>query len=723
MFAGWSSQYGARSRPPRAWTACAKALLLIGSAVACAPTRADTLIYDDALENGFVSYSYVTDPGIVNFASTTHFHAGSNAIAFTAGGFDAVKFANNTTLFGTATTPRLHLWFYGSQAQCQGIDVILERNDGGNDAIVASGALSAYANNCLELVAGQWFEISVELTALPIAYSGTFDRISLFNRNGGGFGPVWFDDLSLQSAVVDPIFKSGFEGDNLPPPACGMTDEHDVTAAGMLSDRFDWCDAAGQARVAVLAHNNGAVAGPGGTRGGELREFRYETGAGTRIVAAPARGDGGFGYIVSHPRSEDHCVGGDSSSLGHFFTGSWTRVFEGRHHAILRFQQNYPRYCTVAAPAAEHDIPVTIDWVFSTGRDDPLWAVTFDMSGFGSDLIDDDSRAPYGTLDIDGSAGAYMDNDVAGIGWGDRRRFSTTGPATLSSSWSWSAANAIPFVELWTSGVDATMGLAQSQPMSQQDAGGGRQPYGPGTYDVSAYWGATSAGGQACADGSVDQQTGLAHSLPCVGLWPYQINSFSYDDIVSGTNDAKITWGTQYGFLGQQAYNLHDSTLPEGSTAVGWPKKSYSVYVVLGKHNADPLGTRVAQVEALQTVALGIVGDVGSVATSGPAGINRADTVNYSPPGYDPVYGALAFNASSNALDANIAVGAGTLINPLIVVRGYASASYPATVSFKGVALVRDVDYFPSLRAAAGELWITLNRNVTGASNELQIAP
>ena len=44
--------------------------------------------------------------------------------------------------------------------------------------------------------------------------------------------------------------------------------------------------------------------------------------------------------------------------------GHWQRVFEGRHHAIFRFTQNYPRNC----PSFARTIPVTIDWMFSTGH-------------------------------------------------------------------------------------------------------------------------------------------------------------------------------------------------------------------------------------------------------------------------------------------------------------------------------------------------------------------
>src|SRR5207237_5734273 len=108
-------------------------------------------------------------------------------------------------------------------------------------------------------------------------------------------------------------------------------------------------------------------------------------------------------------------------------------------------------------------------------------------------------------------------------------------------------------------------------------------------------------------------------------------------------------------------------------------------------------------------LTLSINSAVGSVVTTGPAGVNRADTVMYSPDGYNHIYGALAFNANSNQLDANIAVGSGTLKKPLIIISNFTAVNYP-TVKFGGTALTADVDYFASLRSSPNELWITLNR-------------
>jgi hypothetical protein len=262
------------------------------------------------------------------------------------------------------------------------------------------------------------------------------------------------------------------------------------------------------------------------------------------------------------------------------------------------------------------------------------------------------------------------------------------------------------------------MGTVQTQTIVQQDAGG---------YFGTDRWNTTSADGNAC-DGGNDGAS--AHSMPCSFNWPYQSINYSMGEVIgesnsTPTNNTRLAWGTEFGFLGQSAYHIHGSEywggpLPD-ATAPGWPKKSYSVHVVLGTHSNDPVDAEVAQIETVQTLALSAAH--GSVATSGPAGVNRSDTVTYSPPGYDPVYGTLAFVASGNALDATIAVGAGrTLHHPIVVVRGFTGGSYPQ-VRLDGAPLTMDADYFPSLRSDAQELWITLGRNLGGGSHHLEVVP
>jgi hypothetical protein len=223
-------------------------------------------------------------------------------------------------------------------------------------------------------------------------------------------------------------------------------------------------------------------------------------------VRASGSGASGFGYVVSH-RSEGNAGLGaaDDSPLGHQFPGQFQRVFEGRHHAIFRFTQLYPRYSRQNAmpPNTQYDVPVTLDWVFSTGHDHPLWAITWDLSGVPVDAVESDSRAPYGELLFDGSASEGAHSVIAGVSWGDRFKFvSTTSPVTYNSAWTWNTPNTIPYVKLWTTAVNATMGTVETQTIVQQDAGG---------YFGTNRWNTSSAGGNAC-----NNIIGAAnHVMPC----------------------------------------------------------------------------------------------------------------------------------------------------------------------------------------------------------------
>ncbi len=511
-----------------------------------------------------------------------------------------------------------------------------------------------------------------------------------------------------------------------------LVQEQGVTVDGAMSDRFTWYDASSQPRSASLAHNN--VADPTGNFGGKLWQYTYVVGPGTRIVrAAQTSVASGFGYVVSHANNLANCLG-DDSPLGHAFPGTFTRVFQGRHHAIFQFNQNYPRNCTAppAAPATL-TVPVTIQWVFATGRDHPLWAVTWDLSGVTAGLLNDDSRGPYGEMLFDGSATAAVHSMIQGVAWGDRYKFQTPGlvPVTYNSAWDYTLLNSVPYVKLWTTAVDATMGTVQTQTIQQHDAGGG---FGFGA------WG-TSSAGNACAAGQEfpgPPAPSLAHVMPCSFNWPYQSINYSMGQPGGGnnnvgTNNTRLAWGAPFGFLGQTTYDVLGSVNlggPVGSgagpyggdsrTAVGHPRNSYSVFVVLGLDSLLPVEAQRIQIEYVQATVLSAA--IGSVPTTGPAGVNRSDLVTYAPAGWNHVYGAWALRASGNQIDANFNVTAGSLVHPLIIVSGW-TGGLPSAVRFNGLTLTQDVHYFPSLRASAQELWITLNRTLSGATNRLEILP
>ena len=699
----------------------ASALMLLCGVAAHAQ---DVVIYDESLENGFsTDYSY---GGGVTVGSTAQAHTGTHSVAFAGNDYNALAFTNNTT-YSTTDYPVLHFWIYGTAPGGQSLDLeIYPDKDVGTST---NASLDQYINGG-SVGSGVWREVTVPLTQPPLSFNGTFNRIDLQAESAGTQPTIYVDDVALQSAVVDEIFSNGFEGGTVtPPPSNGLVEDHDVNVLSMVSDRFTWDDSNNHPRVAVLAHNDGAQ-GPGGTYGGELRQFQYQFGGSTRTVSASGGYASGFGYVVSHPNNDGaNCTNAkidnlyndpyDTSLLGHFRGGSWTRVFEGRHHAIFRFTTTYPRYCATDGNTPGYIVPVTIDWTFSTGRDNPLWSVTWDLSAVNVNVLEDDSRAPYGELLFDGAASEGAHSVIAGVGWGDGYQFtSTSNPVTYNSGWTWNVPNTIPYVKLWTTTVDATMGTVQTQTLSQQDAGG---------YFDATRWGSTSAAGNACAAGNDGAD---AHLMPCSSNWDYQSINYSMGEAIGGsnsdsTNNTRLAWGTEFGFLGQSSYSVNGSSDwggPRGNlTASGWPKKSYSLYVVLGSHATDAIAAQVTQMETEQKVSL--AASVGSVATSGPAGVNRSDNITYSPAGYDPVYSALVFNASSNAVTATIGVSSGTLKYPMIIIRNYTSGSYPTTVKFGGSTLTMDADYFPSLRSDKNELWITLNKNVSGAGNTFQIIP
>jgi hypothetical protein len=459
-------------------------------------------IYEDALLNGFSDFSY---GGGSDFNSAAVVHGGAKSIAFTGNNFNALSFARIGGSVTTDAYPVLHFWAHGGAAGGQQLRLYLQM-DGG---VVAQAELDGYIEGGA-LAAGEWREVTVNIAAL---YDGSFERIDLQSDQAAAQGVLYLDDVQLAQPV--------------PVEAAPLQIEHDVTVASMTSDRFTWQDSAGQPRVAVLAHNDNVAVG--GFRGGALRELRYQLPDGaTRVANVTTYGNGGFGgfgYVVSHA-SRSTCVG-DDSPLGGKFAGTWSRVFEGRHHAIFRFTQNYRRNCSTTPPQAR-TMPVTIDWMFRTGQDHPLWAVTWHVVDAAPsapvDTFFDDSRAPYGELNIDGSGAA----DIDGVAWGDRYKFtSTTAPVTLNSHWTWDTANLIPYVKLWIAGPilpdhtrDATMGIVQTQAMDQQDAGAGRNPdYNgdPQHRNVSDFWGKTSADGDA----------GDGYRMPWQNEWPYQANAFN----------------------------------------------------------------------------------------------------------------------------------------------------------------------------------------------------
>ncbi len=456
-----------------------------------------------------------------------------------------------------------------------------------------------------------------------------------------------------------------------------------TSLGGYNSDVYNWYDADCRPRSAALVRND--ALDPGGSHGGYLRQLTYEADGQTRqCVGQPGTLWNGWGYSVNHYGA------GGSDDTSHHVTGTYQTVLNGNHHSIHEFKLRL-------SPGGPVD--VTVHWFFATGRSNPVYAITHDASPAGRDVVQADSRSPYGNLTFDGIASGA--SEVAGIGWGDQYRFTTTGPGpvTFNSPWDYRGSNAVPYVVMWSASADAEMGAVQTQTFNAHVSGG---DYGGGL--LANCWNRTSAGPGQC----LLQPGG---TLLREWLWPFQLNQYELRFV---TTSKRLAWGMTYGAVGQSSYSAFNRSL------VGYPYQSYSVFLVLGKRTDRRTDAQAAEVEVAAGASLSAT--VGTVVTSGPGGVGRADLVPYVPDGYDPTYGVWVVAAQSGAATFRLNPGAGSLLNPVFRIQGWTLASLPSHVRLGGAELTPGVDYFATADAAHQALWLTLSRRVSSVQ-ELSVQP
>ena len=537
-----------------------------------------------------------------------------------------------------------------------------------------------------------------------------------------------------------------------------------VTINGYLNDQYVWYDSKGYTRSVALSVDNSI--------GGVATQFTYTPVVGSVASSAvtvnpnPGGGEAGFGYVVGHLGISDWAYykgnGADDSPL--VPGGNGATLFAGTNHAIHQYTLNYPRYGMTQAAALAYqkeyypwtgtpdlidpwydnfwenggfsdpmlqyitlynNVPVTIQWMFATGRDYAIYAVTFDLSQVPDYAVWGDFRAPYGDMCIEGVS---CSEAVGGVGWGDSNVFlSSTTPFSMNSAWSYSQANnGAPYNYLWTSGTKAEMGLAGTWVNSLQNAGGysnnGGTQYANGKSDDSLRGQTSTTMGQCTSDS-------FSHLMPCVSDWAYQSINYASSSADAQIYDKKLAWGADWGSLGYKS--LQDSGIAAiaGNTAIsGWPKVSYSVYVVLDNHANNPTQTMASQAQTISLTSL--TSSVGTVLGSGPAGVGRSDTMTYQPGGYSPIFGTWEVNASDSQATLTFKVGAtapAALKTPVIVLHHYTQPTGPTAIKYDGTTLANGADYFLSLnpdqvQACQSELWITLNKQLAaGTSHTVQI--
>jgi len=670
--------------------------------------HADTYAYEDGIDSGWSNWSWDASTLVTNDPTVKKTGAAS-AHVIIAGAWNGFSLHRDTGALSLGSLSALKFDINpgaaANVAKVAALSVTLQ-----NDAGLSQAAkLSAFATPAL--AANTWSAVTIPVNAL-----GGLATVNRFNlQDGTGLGGVVFnvDNIVLVSAVAAGACQA-------------LAVDSGVANAGksvngFLNDQYTWYDSACRPRSVALARNDTH-------KGGNAKQFTYVLANGAaRTVNPSANGAAGFGYVVAHLSNPSfaNAYGADDSPLGSGTGATYNKLFAGSHHAIHEYTLNYVRYGLTQAAITNHSIdpwtwingpadpnrqyvtvynmPVRIHWMLATGRNYPLWSVTFDLSAAPNHAVDSDFRAPYGDMNVEGGAGADV---VGGVGWGDKYVFASAGnPFTMNNGWDYSQLNpGAPYDYLWTSAVDAEMGLAGTQLAARQNAGGYNN------YQATVWRGKTSANiGKLCKN---DQGAGPGydHKMPCDSDWAYQLVQYSLANAAQVTSDKRLAWGADWGSLGNGSF-----TSTNGYAASGWPKVSYSTYIVLDPHSANPTQTLAKQAKTVSLTTL--TASVGTVRKQGVAGVGRGDNQTYSPTGYSPVYGTWEVDAASNkaALSFAVSAAAPTPLNtPVIVVHGYTKATAPLKIILDGVALTANADYFVSLRAAQSELWLTLNKKLAG---------
>ena len=186
---------------------------------------------------------------------------------------------------------------------------------------------------------------------------------------GGGTGGA------LGGGTGGGVASSG--GFGAGPSGCvAQTLDSNVSVGGYMSDRYGWSDGSCLRRTAALVRNTSAD--PGGSHGGYLRELTLTVNGAARTARGTgSNGWNGWGYVVNHY--------GSTADISTGKTGTFRTVLAGAHHAIHEFKVQMNPGGPVMA---------TIHWFFATGRSEPVYAITYDITA-AANAVSADTRAGF----------------------------------------------------------------------------------------------------------------------------------------------------------------------------------------------------------------------------------------------------------------------------------------------------------------------------------------
>ena len=148
--------------------------------------RADQIIYDDALENGWQNWGWT----LINYSNTAPVHSGSDSISVTITNANQAIYIAHAA-FDSSLYTNLTFWINGGPTGGQ--QLLVQGHANGNPQ--ASTNLPALATNT-------WQQFRIPLDALGVANQPNMDGFWIQDRIGSAQPTFYLDDISLVTNAV-----------------------------------------------------------------------------------------------------------------------------------------------------------------------------------------------------------------------------------------------------------------------------------------------------------------------------------------------------------------------------------------------------------------------------------------------------------------------------------------------------------------------------------------
>lgn len=154
------------------------------------PSRADQIIYDDALQNGWQNWSWAT----VNLANTSPVHSGADSISVTADNTssDWQALYLGVAAMDVSSYTNLTFWVNGGV---------------GGQSLLVQGLLNGSSQTGVPvgpLPANRWVQVNCSMTALSVANQTDFTGFWIQAQGASPVPTFYVDDISLQTGPPAP---------------------------------------------------------------------------------------------------------------------------------------------------------------------------------------------------------------------------------------------------------------------------------------------------------------------------------------------------------------------------------------------------------------------------------------------------------------------------------------------------------------------------------------